>query len=166
MPYEWHSTGQARRLMLWPYRSLPRKGFVWFIAVTAGLAALPLVAVLGSMVLWALLPFIAGMIAAIWWAVERSYKSGTTHEKLTLSPDMISLIRHDPGGRTRRWQANPYWIRPEIRPGPVESYLVLTGDHVSGREVELGAFLTPAERQSLARELGLALADLRQRAPG
>ena len=163
MPYEWQDHGRVLRA--WPYRSLPRKGFVWFIGVTAGFLCLPLLAVLGTMVLWALLPFLLLAIAAIWWAIERSYRSGTSFERLTLDPDRITLIRHDPGRADRHWQANPYWIRAELRPGPVESYLVLTGDHESGREVELGAFLSPEERESLRHEVNRAITDLRTARP-
>ncbi len=158
MPYEWHDDGGARVLRAWPYRSLPRKGFVWFIAITALLFALPLLAVLGSAILWALLPFILLTIGGVWWAIERSYRSGTTQERLELSPQLLRLTRSDPGRADRIWQANPYWIRAVLRPGPVESYLVLTGDHESGREIELGAFLTPEEREALQAELNAEIA--------
>ncbi|HMQ42220.1 MAG TPA: DUF2244 domain-containing protein [Paracoccus sp. (in: a-proteobacteria)] len=162
MPYEWQTDGDMRRLRAWPFRSLPRRGFVWFIGVTAVLLALPLLAVLGSAVLWALLPFMLAAIAGIWWAIERSYRSGTSEERLELTATRISLIRRDPGRPERSWSANPYWIRAVIRPGPVEKYLVLQGDHESGREIELGAFLTPEERESLATEINSALSGLRR----
>ena len=57
MPYQWlPPTGETQRLHLWPYRSLPRRGMVWFIGGTAALIAVPLLGVLGSPVLWGLLP--------------------------------------------------------------------------------------------------------------
>ena len=38
MPYEWLPPRDGEtRLHLWPYRSLPRRGFVWFIGGTAAL---------------------------------------------------------------------------------------------------------------------------------
>ena len=41
MPYEWNPPqGDAQHLHLWPYRSLPRRGMVWFIGITSGLIAL------------------------------------------------------------------------------------------------------------------------------
>ncbi len=160
MPYEWQGRADGRILRAWPYRSLPRRGFVWFIGVTAALSALPLLALLGNAVLWGLLPFVLMTLAGVWWAISRSYRSGTTLEVLELSPNRLRLTRHDPGRADRVWQANPYWIRAVLRPGPVESYLVLVGDHESGREVELGAFLSPEERESLQREVNAALHDL------
>ena len=47
----------------------------------------------------------------------------------------------------------------DIDGGPVEAYLTLSG---SGREVELGAFLTPDERRALDIDLRSRLAALRQ----
>lgn len=161
MPYEWQQQDGHDSLRAWPYRSLPRKGFVWFIGITAALLALPLLAVLGSTVLWALLPFLLAAIAAIWWAIERSYRSGRTEELLTIAPDRIALVRRDPGRTERRWSANSYWIRAVIRPGPVEQYLVLVGDHESGREIECGAFLSPEERVTLAAEINRAIQRVR-----
>lgn len=162
MPYEWIETGDGTRaeLHLWPYRSLPRKGFVLFIAATATLLALPLVAVLGTVILWGLLPFIGLAIAGVWWALSYSYRQGELLELLSLSHDRISLVRHAPDGTEQRWDANPYWVAVRLYPTgtKVPNYLTLKGE---GREVELGAFLSEEERVTLAEELRDALAALR-----
>lgn len=152
MPYEWHPADTPESLTLWPYRSLPRRGFVWFIGGTAALLALPLLAVLGSPILWALLPFLLGAVAAIWFALEKSYRDGGIVETLTLTGDLVSLTRSGPKGRQQSWQANTHWVQVSLYPtgGPVPDYLTLRG---AGREVELGAFLTPEERKTLASEL-------------
>ncbi len=62
----------------------------------------------------------------------------------------------------QEWQANPHWVRLTLHPtaGPVPQYLTLTGN---GREVELGAFLTEAERIALHTDLTQALARTRTR---
>ncbi len=157
MPYEWTDTPQgARRLSLWPYRSLPRRGFVVFIGATAALIALPLVAVLGSVVFWGLLPFLAGTIAAIWYFLQRSYRDGEILEELEITPERVTLTRHNPRSPNQSWQANPYWVTVEIhaRGGPVENYLTLKG---GDREVEIGAFLSAPERAELHPDLIAAL---------
>lgn len=165
MPYEWtqetapeDSGAVSHQLRLWPYRSLPRRGFVWFIGVTAGLMALPLVAVLGSFVLWGLLPFILLVIWGVWAALQNSYRSGETWENLTLTRDQLRVRRHDPGRVDRDWQTNPYWVRVALRDGPVEEYLTLTDGQ---RDIELGAFLTPEERRALRDEIEQRLFSLR-----
>ncbi|WP_091298703.1 DUF2244 domain-containing protein [Gemmobacter aquatilis] len=155
MPYEWlppSADGPTARLHLWPYRSLPRRGFVWFIGGTAVLIAVPLLSVLGSPVLWGLLPFLLATIGGIWWALERSYRDGEIVEDLALWPDRITLVRHGPHGRRQDWQANPYWVRVirHEQGGPVPQYLTLKG---GTREVEIGSFLAEEERVTLAAEL-------------
>ncbi|MCB2110971.1 MAG: DUF2244 domain-containing protein [Defluviimonas sp.] len=161
MPYEWiKGTEGGGELHLWPYRSLPRRGFVFFIGVSCALLAVPLFSMLGSSIVWALLPFMALAIAGVWWALSRSYRDGELIEILTLAPDEVVLVRRAPSGAERRWQANPYWVSVNLYPsrGPVPHYLTLRGN---GREVELGAFLTEEERKTLAFELRRALGALK-----
>lgn len=154
MPHRWTpaTADTPERLHLWPYRSLPRRGFVAFIAITAALLALPLLAVLGSPILWGLLPFLLAAIAGVWFALERSYRDALITEDLTLTADQATLIRLGPKGKRQEWQANIYWVTVRLYPtgGPVPGYLTLRGN---GREVELGAFLTPEERAVLCSEL-------------
>ena len=161
MPYEWLSSeGGEARLHLWPHRSLTQTGFVWFVGGTAVLISAPLVGVLGTPVLWGLLPFLAAAVWAIWFALRKNGRNRDIVEDLLLSPETIVLVRHGPNGRRQDWQANPYWVRVTLYPtgGPVPHYLTLKGE---GREVELGAFLGEEERIALCAELTQRLADLR-----
>jgi uncharacterized membrane protein len=162
MPYEWlPGNGGEDRLHLWPHRSLSRRGFAWFIGLTAALVALPLLSVLGSPVVWALLPFVAAMLAAIWLALRKNGRDREIVEDLQLTPERLALVRHGPKGRRQDWEANPYWVRVTLHQtgGPVPNYLTLKGE---GREVELGAFLSEEERTALFRELSSHLAEIRQ----
>ena len=164
MPYEWNDTAPddtgaaSYRLRLWPYQSLPPRGFVWFIGLTAGFMALPVLAMLGTAVLWGLLPFLLLVIGGVWFAIQHSYRRGEMAEELLLDRRTAQVIRHDPGGGLREWTTNSYWLRPILRRGPVESYLTLTDGQ---REIELGAFLTPQERRHLHDDLLRRLASLR-----
>ncbi|MCQ0971163.1 DUF2244 domain-containing protein [Paracoccus sp. TK19116] len=158
MPYSWSIENGAQVLRARPHRSLPRKGFVWFIGITAVLFLLPLMAVVGTVVLWGLLPFIVIAVAGVWIGLERTYRTGRTTEILHLTRDSLDLRRSDAGRDDRIWHANPYWVRAILRRGPVESYLTLTDGQ---RELELGSFLTPDERRSLHDDLLRRLADLR-----
>jgi uncharacterized membrane protein len=161
MPYEWQPPSRTEeRLHLWPHRSLTQAGFVWFVGLTAGLIALPLIGVLGSPVLWAVLPFLVAAVAAVWLALRKNGRDRDILEELTLSPDRVTLTRHDPRGRRRDFSANPHWLRVTLHEtgGPVPNYLTLRGDN---REVELGAFLSEEERIALKDELLGRLAQLR-----
>ena len=163
MPYTWSSSGPGApiRLRLWPHRSLPPGGFAVVILAPAGMISLPLFAVLGTTVLWGLLPFVVAAVWGLWSALRRNYRDGELVEELALTPDEITLTRRAPAGTTRDWRANPYWVEVRLHGtgGPVEDYLTLRGKGV--REVELGAFLTPEERRDLARDLRQRLAELR-----
>ncbi len=161
MPYEFLPTPpDETHLHLWPHRSLPKRGFVWFIGLTTAMIAVPLLSLLGNPALWFMLPFLAAAVAGVWFAIQRSYRDGEILEDLTLTRSQITLIRHGPRGRRQDWQANPHWLRITLHPtaGPVPNYLTLKAE---GREVELGAFLSEDERVGLRTELDRRLANLR-----
>ena len=162
MPYNWDhpaSAPPAARLVLWPHRSLPPQGFAAFILITFALLMIPVLGLLGRAELWGILPFTLGALWLTWALLRRNYRDGALTETLTLDRDHAELIRLDPGGQRRTWQANPYWIRVVQHPdGPVENYLTLTG---GDREVEIGAFLSPDERARLKPEIEAALARFR-----
>lgn len=161
MPYEYLPAPPTEtHLHLWPHRSLPKRGFVWFIGLTTVLIAVPLLSLLGNPALWVMLPFLTAAVAGVWFALQRSYRDGEIVEDLTLTSDLVTLTRHGPRGRRQDWQGNPHWLRLTLHPtaGPVPNYLTLKAE---GREVELGAFLTPDERLALHPDLTRALATLR-----
>ncbi|WP_423209344.1 DUF2244 domain-containing protein [Paracoccus yeei] len=143
--------------MIWPHRSLPARGFAWAIGLAAAGLALPLVALVGTAVLWGLLPFAGLAVWGLWAAMRRSYRG--PREALELARDRLRLVRSDPGRADRIWQTNPYWVRVALRTGgPVEDYLTLTDGR---REVELAAFLSPEERVALKDDLERRLGALR-----
>ncbi|WP_298256848.1 DUF2244 domain-containing protein [uncultured Litoreibacter sp.] len=137
------------RVLLYPHRSLPRAGFVFFIAVTSVMLALPLLALMQTAVFWGLLPFMVITVFAIWMFLMRSYRTGQLVEELSLWPDRVTLIRRNPDSSQQEWQANPYWVEVIPHDTPVPHYLTLRG---GPREVELGAFLSVEERMELKAE--------------
>ena len=141
------------RLRLTPHQSLTAEGFVWFIGATAALISVPLLSILGTAVFWALLPFIVGAVWGVWAALKRSWRDRALWEEVILWDDLIRVERHEPNRKAPLdWEANPYWVRVALhaKGGPVPNYLTLSG---GGREVELGAFLTPVERVELKDRL-------------
>ncbi len=160
MPYEWskppHDTSTDNELSLWPYRSLLRKDFVLFMGGTATIIALPLITLLGTSILWMILPFFALMIWGLWTAINVSYRRGEALEHLVLTADKVALTHYTPKGKKLYWEANRYWTSAHLHPndGPVENYITLRG---GDREVEIGAFLDVTERLALYGELQMAL---------
>ena len=143
---------QAR---VWPHRPLGRRGRRAAMGVAASGLALPLVPVSGTPVFWGLLPFMLLALAMLWLCFRRSDFDGRLVEEVAIWPDEMRVERREPQGRVRRWSADPFRVRVALHPeGKVENYLTLRG---GGREIELGAFLSPEERVELAGELEAAL---------
>ncbi len=169
MPWEWdikpseapvsagafsYAAGNAplARLHLWPYRSLPRRGFVIVIGGAFAVLIIPELALLGSPVVWGILPFAMFVLWLLWFFLEKSYRDGEIIEELSIWSDHIHLSRTGPRACYQEWQANPYWVTLALHKsgGPVANYLTLKGN---GREVELGAFLHADERVPLCETL-------------
>jgi uncharacterized membrane protein len=146
-------------LTLWPHRSLSRRGFVRVLILVAVGLALPVVPFIGSKIIFGLLPFVIGALLALYLALRRSYFDGRLTEVVRLWPDLITVERCEPRGTVRRWHANPFWVKTRLKDNArIEKYLTLEGN---GREIELGAFLSPPERVALYRELCTAIGRLR-----
>ncbi|MEM1301449.1 MAG: DUF2244 domain-containing protein [Pseudomonadota bacterium] len=162
MPYRWDETQNETDLRLWPHRSMTRGGFKWFMGVTLALICVPLVSVIGTVVLWGLLPFFVGTIAVLWFAIERNDKDRAILETLHIDPGRVELIRENPRSAVQSWDCNTHWATAHLHPnaGPVPNYLTLRGN---GREVELGAFLSEEERLTLFDELQHRLTTFRTR---
>ncbi len=146
------------RVLLYPHRSLPATGFVWTIGLLSAGLALPLLGVFGTNVLWGVLPFLVLTVASTWYFIMRSYRDGQIVEELSLWSDQLTLVRVDPKGARKDWQANPYWVQITERDEPVKHYLTLKG---GPREVELGAFLSADERVELKLSLEREIMQLR-----
>lgn len=142
-------------LTLRPHQSLTAEGFRWVLVFVGLGLAVPLLPVLGTPVGWGLLPFLVGVLVALDYAVRRNHRDREMKEELRLWPDLITVERTDPKRPVRRWHANPYWVTATLRTTrQIENYLTLKGN---GREIELGAFLSPEQRVDLHRDLVAAL---------
>ena len=135
-------------------------GLAGFVGITAALMAVPLLALLGSILLWGILATLALALSGVWWALQASWRRGRVTETLHIWRDHLHLTRHNPDGSVQTWDANPYWVDITLHPttGPVPHYLTLSG---GGRVVELGTFLSEPERVALAGDLTTLLHRLR-----
>jgi len=164
MPYIWKDADTdviSDELQAWPHQSLPAHGFAAFIGATFILIMIPLFPLIGSVVLWGVLPFLLAAVAGIWWALQRNHRDHQILEVLELTPEALRLTRHNPRSPDQSWECNSYWVEAFLHPtgGPVPHYLTLRGN---GREVELGRFLSEDERRALYGDLRQRLAALKR----
>ncbi|MEL7347121.1 MAG: DUF2244 domain-containing protein [Pseudomonadota bacterium] len=140
---------------LWPHRSLSGTGKKRFLWLMTGGFALPLLPLVTTKVIWIPLLFALATLGAVAWALTRNTADGRLVEQVRLWPDEMRVERIEPSGRVLRWSADPYWVRLIIHEdGRPENYLTVKG---GGREIELGAFLSPEERLELAAEIENAI---------
>lgn len=154
MPYQWISSPNEtpQQLRLWPHNSLPPQGLAAFVAATFSMILIPVVTLLGSPVLWGLLPFAMLAVWGVYHALRRNQQARQITEVLILDKDAAQLVRTEPSGEVKSWDCNRYWttITKYEKDGPIPHYVTLKG---MGREVEIGAFLSEEERVALYDEL-------------
>ncbi len=154
MPYEWKTAPDAtcQEMRLWPHQSLPARGFAAFILATFTMILIPTFAVLGTMLLWGLLPFVLMAVAGMYLALQSNYKSRQIEEIFTIDAENARLIHTTPKGEVKEWHCNRYWtkVTKYESDGPIPQYVTLRGE---GREVEIGSFLSEDERVALYEDL-------------
>ncbi len=155
MPYRWTpdtTEAAAQELRLWPHNSLPPEGFAAMVLGFFLFATIPLYGLLGTVLLWGVLPFVLAATAALYYALRRNGRDRQILEVLTVTPERCHLTRTNPRGDVQDWESNTYWVQVACheRGGPVPYYVTLKG---AGREVEIGAFLSEDERRDLYEDL-------------
>lgn len=146
---------------IWPNQSMSRPIYRLVLGVAGVGLAIPLAPLLGTLLFWGLFPFIALAFWGLWYAFRRNGRNLQISEQVWIWRDEMRVERREPSGRILRWQADPMKVRITIHADAhIESYLTLGG---GGREIELGAFLAPEERLTLATEIEAGLTDALRR---
>ena len=158
MPDKWTTApdAPAHEMRLWPHQSLPAKGFAAFILTTFTLILIPTMTLLGTVLLWGMLPFVLMAVGGVYLALQHNHKTRQIEEVLTLQDDIARLTHTTHRGEVKEWACNRYWatVTKYEKDGPVPHYVTLRGE---GREVEIGAFLSEEERVELYDDLQRSL---------
>ena len=94
-----------------PHESLPPKGMAAFILATFTLILIPALALLGTPLLWALLPFLLLAVWGMYFALQQNHKQRQILEVLTLKEDSVKLIHTPAKGDAITWDCNRYWTQ-------------------------------------------------------
>jgi uncharacterized membrane protein len=109
---------------------------------------------------WPITPFMGVDVALLVWALRASRNAATRRERIHLTRSVLSVEREPANGRVVRTELNPYWVRVELdEPSRNQNRLFLASH---GRAVQIGEFLAPAQRLSLAQRLRNALRQARE----
>ncbi|MDE2227547.1 MAG: DUF2244 domain-containing protein [Alphaproteobacteria bacterium] len=148
---------------LQPYRSLSPRGFGAVMAVLGGGS---LVLSVGCVLLgaWPVTGFFGLDAALVYLAFRASYRSARKIERVRLTSSELTVERVGVRGERHHWRFEPAWARLVFEEIDENENRLLVASH--GRRLSLGAFLGPAERRRLYRELADALARWRQSLTG
>jgi uncharacterized membrane protein len=144
----------AARLV--PHRSLGPKGFVVLMAFIGGTCFVNGMLFL-SMGAWPIAGFLGLDVVIVWIAFRLNYRSGRAYEEVAVWPHDLRVRQVSPAGRVAEYRFNPFWTRFRIDRHDEFGIMamVLSGQ---GRELSIGSFLNPADRESFATAFSAALA--------
>lgn len=140
---------------LTPHRSLGQRGFFLLMGLTAMIFFISgmLFIAVGA---WPVVFFFGLDVLILWFAFKLSYRNGRIAEEVRVQRDAITIERHDAAGRIETHVFNPFWTR--FRIDRHEEFgitrMVLTSRE---RELPIGSFLNPLDRESFARAFSTAL---------
>ena len=144
---------------LTPHRSLGQRGFfllMAFTAVTFFISGMLFLAI-GA---WPVVFFLGLDALILWLAFHLSYRNGRIAEEVSVRRDEITIRRIDAAGRMEAHHFNPFWTRFTV--DRHEEFGITRMVLASrGRELPIGAFLNPLDRESFARAFSKALASSR-----
>ena len=145
-------------ITLWPYRSLSLRGFRVFLAVLASLMSL---IGLGFYLLgaWPVVGFLGLEIFIVWYAFKWNYRSGQLVETVAISSQQVDITRTDWRGRSKTICLNGPWIKAELDTKEKKKCRLYLRQHA--HKLEIGEFMPPAEKPSLAGALNEAFKRLR-----
>ena len=145
------------RAVLTPHRSLPATGFLIVMAVLVGLNLTAGVTfyLLGA---WPVIGFMGLDVALVWWAFRLNYASGKQQESIEITDHELILEReiHGKAGEQQRFARG--WVRVELEEDRGRELIGGLFLRSRGIRTEIGRFLSPAERKTLAAALKAALA--------
>lgn len=120
-------------------------------AVTLGLAA-----VLAWQGYWPILLIAVIQVMLVAWALVKAWQRSWVVEQIVVAHDRIS-VTHQRHRQVRRHELDAAWAVVELAPPRVAWYGPRVVLRSRGSRVELGQFLTPAEREQLASQLRRAI---------
>ena len=142
--------------LLTPYRSLGRTGFVVLMSVL-GVIWLGTGLFFLSIGAWPVFGFFGLDMLAVYIAFRLNYRAARAREQVTVSRLALDIVKVAPSGRSEQHRFDTLWARFRIAR---HEEIGITGMAVEGqgKQVSIGSFLNPDDRESFATAFGRALA--------
>jgi uncharacterized membrane protein len=142
---------------LTPNRSLGRRGFVVLMIVVAALnaGASFFFYVQGA---WPIVGFMGLDVALLYWAFSRNYADARIAERVEITEHELVLRRRQMKRPETERRFVRRWVRVELDEDRERELVGSLYLRFKGERTEIGKFLSPAERKTLAGALRKALA--------
>lgn len=145
-----------------PHKSLSQAGFRVLMAALAA-AFLGVGTVFFVAGAWPVIGFCGLELALVYLFFRLNFRDLRRYETIRLTGTELEVRRVAPDGRAECVSFQPYWLQVTVENSPGRSSRLVLSSH--GRTLDIGSFLSPEEREDLARALNNALWRQR-RAPG
>ena len=144
--------------LLYPHRSLGRKGYAILLAGTAAIVFLygMVFLVMGA---WPIFGFCGTEWLLFVYLFRKHMQGDKRNERLRLYQDRLMVEVFTAKGERQLYRFQPYWLQVILdEPDEYESALYLRSH---GKQLRIGSFLSPQERRDVAEELRAVLHRLR-----
>ena len=149
--YETSHTGDhIITIRLWPYRSLSLQGFkIVMTALSLAIFSLGLgFYLLGA---WPVIGFLGIEIGLVWLVFRMNYNAGRNFEQISITPEATAVEKVGWRGDKRHFNIPSPWIKASCIKGEGRSDKLILKYH--SEQLEIGSFLPPREKSSLADAL-------------
>ena len=151
----WHhekpdSKTEIIKITLWPYRSLGGRGYLYLMMGFVGLIFTQSL-LFYSLGAWPVIGFLGIEIGLVWLVFRMNFNAGRNFEQISITPWATSVKKVSWRGDTRHFNIPSPWVKAScIKVNGRSDKLILT--YHSG-QMEIGSFLPPREKSSLADAL-------------
>ena len=145
-----NSKKEIIRITLWPYRSLGSRGYLYFMMGLIGLIFILslLFYYLGA---WPVIGFLGVEIGLVWFVFRLNLNAGRNFEQISITPGATSVEKVNWRGDTLHFNIPSPWVKAICIKANGRSDKLILSYH--SEELEIGAFLPPREKSSLADAL-------------
>jgi uncharacterized membrane protein len=142
--------------LLTPHRSLGRQGFLILMAVlTTGWLVTGLFFLAHGA--WPIFGFFGLDVLLLYVAFRMNYRAARAREEVSVSRTALDIRKVAPSGRAEAHRFNPFWARFSVDRHEMIGVTAMTVEG-QGRQVAIGGFLNPDDRESFAAAFSQALA--------
>lgn len=105
---------------------------------------------------WPVVGFLGVDVVLLAFALREINRRAARRERLALTRSALTIERIEPGHAPRVEVLQPYWLKVRLVQGSGRRHRLLLTSH--GRQIEIGRFLGPSQREEIAGQLQQALA--------